>query len=192
MFKLLGFLLGSAASIIAIVLLLGIPEFHLTKPTDASWRYDAAVEKLKEKQPAVEHRENVDTTGIEEPPQVTEAEASVSYEDVVDEPLVAEDDVPQQMIDEPHYEEPVPMQDLPDAPGIATDASWYAFWNPFRSEIAARGFVAQLEKVTGLDYRIVKVKAGVYQVAFAYADDQERQVRLSQIQAATGLDLSGT
>ena len=84
-----------------------------------------------------------------------------------------------------------PLETLP-LPGFEEEASWYAFWNPFRSEMAARGVVTQLEKVTGLDYRIVKVKAGVYQVAFRYADDQQRQAKLSQIQAATGLDLSGT
>jgi hypothetical protein len=66
---------------------------------------------------------------------------------------------------------------------------WYSFWNPFRSEIAARGFVTQLEKVTGLDYRVVKVKTGVYEVAFAYDNDVERRTKLSQISAATGLDL---
>jgi hypothetical protein len=67
---------------------------------------------------------------------------------------------------------------------------WYSFWNPFRSEIAAKGFVSQLEEVTGLDYRIVKVKAGVYEVAFAYIDDTERTNKLEQISTATGLDLT--
>ena len=67
---------------------------------------------------------------------------------------------------------------------------WYSFWNPFRSEIAAQGFVSQLEEVTGLDYRIVKVKAGVYEVAFTYIDDTERTNKLEQISAATGLDLT--
>ncbi len=67
---------------------------------------------------------------------------------------------------------------------------WYSFWNPFRSEIAAKGFVSQLEEVTGLDYRIVKVEAGVYEVAFAYIDDTERTNKLEQISTATGLDLT--
>jgi hypothetical protein len=68
---------------------------------------------------------------------------------------------------------------------------WYAFWSPFRSEIAADGFVAQLQRTTGLDYRVVKLKPGVYEVAFAYADDDEIQSKLTQISTATGLDLSG-
>ena len=67
---------------------------------------------------------------------------------------------------------------------------WYAFWSPFRSEIAAAGFVDQLQRVTGLDYRVVKIKPGVYEVAFAYRSDDEITVNLSQISAATGLNLS--
>ena len=65
----------------------------------------------------------------------------------------------------------------------------FRFWSPFRSEIAASGFVDQLQRVTGLDYRVVKVKPGVYEVAFAYADDDEITINLSQITAATGLQL---
>jgi hypothetical protein len=76
-----------------------------------------------------------------------------------------------------------------DYPVIQDELQWYSFWNPFRSELAARGFVTQLEKVTGLDYRVVKVKTGVYEVAFAYDNDVERRTKLSQISAATGLDL---
>jgi hypothetical protein len=49
--------------------------------------------------------------------------------------------------------------------------------------------VDQLQRVTGLDYRVVKIKPGVYEVAFAYADDDEITVNLSQITAATGLQL---
>ncbi len=74
-------------------------------------------------------------------------------------------------------------------PAKIAEPSWFSFWNPFRSEIAANGFVAQLERVTGLDYRVVKVDSGVYEVAFPYFDDDERRNKLTQIAAATGLDL---
>ena len=50
---------------------------------------------------------------------------------------------------------------------------WYAFRSPFRSEIAANGFVARLQEKTGIDYRVVKVKTGVYEVAFAYTDEAD-------------------
>lgn len=66
---------------------------------------------------------------------------------------------------------------------------WYAFWSPFRTEIAATGFITRLQRVTGLDYRVVKIEAGVYEVAFAYSDDDEIMSNLSQISAATGLRL---
>ena len=59
----------------------------------------------------------------------------------------------------------------------------------FGSRIAADGFVRRLESVTGFDYRVVKVENGVYEVAFAYSDDQERDAMLSTIAAATGLEL---
>ena len=48
-----------------------------------------------------------------------------------------------------------------------SDENWYAFWSPFRSELAANGFVSKLQESTGIDYRVVKVKTGVYEVAFA-------------------------
>ncbi len=77
--------------------------------------------------------------------------------------------------------------DLPQA----NEANWYAFWSPFRSEIAANGFVAELQRTTGLDFRVVKLKPGVYEVAFAYLDDNDIQDKLRQIASATGLDMSG-
>ena len=49
-----------------------------------------------------------------------------------------------------------------------------------------------ITRVTGLDYRVVKVKTGVYEVAFAYADDDEIIANLSQLSAATGLQLPGS
>ena len=84
-----------------------------------------------------------------------------------------------------------PAEQLAEQPAAAPaePLQWYAFWSPFRSEVAANGFVDQLQRVTGLDYRVVKVKPGVYEVAFAYEDDQEITANLTQISAATGLQL---
>ena len=70
------------------------------------------------------------------------------------------------------------------------EPDWHAIWSPFRTEIAARGFVNRLESVTGLDFRVAKLRSGAYQVAFAYRDPAEVDVRLAEIAAATGLDLS--
>ena len=71
------------------------------------------------------------------------------------------------------------------------EPEWHAFWTPFRTEIAARGFISRLERVTGLDYRVLKTDRDRYQVAFSYASDDELDNKLSQISAATGLQLSG-
>ena len=85
------------------------------------------------------------------------------------------------------------MAALPQRPANAEPAAaptqWHAFWSPFGSRIAADGFVRRLESLTGFDYRVVKVENGVYEVAFAYADETERDTMLSTIAAATGLEL---
>jgi hypothetical protein len=174
MFRLLGFLIGSATAITIILLVLGIPEFNLTDPVNDQQRFDAAVEKLREKQQEVA---DVAKTMFDEEAAVDDGQDNI-------EP-VTEIALPESS-----------AQPLPDAsdfadyyPAIQDELQWYSFWNPFRSEIAARGFVTQLEKVTGLDYRVVKVRTGVYEVAFAFDSDVERQTKLSQISAATGLDL---
>ena len=69
---------------------------------------------------------------------------------------------------------------------------WHAFWSPFRSRVAANGFVAELSRVTGLDYRVVALKSGVYEVAFGYEDELEIDAKLATIRAATGLEIPGS
>ena len=191
MFRLLGFLIGSAAAMTIILLVLGVPEFHLTDPAIDQQRFDAAVEKLKEKQQEVASIAEDMTEDI----VVEVAESVGNVQDSVD--TVAERGLPETVArvaeGSPLSREAVDGFPAPDLAGVnpanQDESLWYSFWNPFRSEIAARGFVSQLEKVTGLDYRVVKVKTGVYEVAFAYGDDVERRMKLSHISAATGLDL---
>lgn len=192
MFRVLGFILGSAISVAGILLVLGVPEFHLSNFEANQERFDAALDKIRDKRPDIEKavddliagiRQRDDVPVTEQPPLDNELPET-------EKALPATNEVIAQ--DHPFdSERPVDLftegQDIFNA-----DRHWHEFWNPFRSEIAARGFVSQLEKVTGLDYRIVKVKAGVYQVGFAYANDAERHVKLSQISAATGLDLTQT
>ena len=74
---------------------------------------------------------------------------------------------------------------------VLASENWYAFWTPFRSELAATGFIAQLQRTTGLDYRVVKQEPGVYAVAFAYSDDSDIQGKLTTISTATGLEMPG-
>ena len=98
---------------------------------------------------------------------------------------------------EPDYEALVeqifaPTPEAETEPASVLDEKWYAFWSPFRSELAANGFVSKLQESTGIDYRVVKIKTGLYEVAFAYSDDEDIQEKLARISAATGLDMSDT
>ena len=173
MFRLLGFLIGSLTSIVIILLIIGMPRFNLNDQDSDQERYDAAIEKLRAKQQEIES-----VTG-----RLSEDVARVARTVDDDNEIVLPADVP----DEPP--EMTASTEVMTVPVPDDELSWYSFWNPFRSELAANGFVSQLEKVTGLDYRVVKVKSGVYEVAFAYHDDEERKTKLSQISLATGLEL---
>jgi hypothetical protein len=172
MFRILGFISGSAISIVGILLVLGVPKFNLSSFETDQARFDAALDKIREKRPAVE--ELVEVPVEEEPAIVAEPIAESVVKNVAENTLES-------------VEVPADPQDIFNA-----EQHWHEFWNPFRSEIAARGFVSQLEKVTGLDYRINKVEAGIYQVGFAYTSEDERRSKISLISAATGLDLPAT
>ncbi len=80
------------------------------------------------------------------------------------------------------------------APLVARDPPspqprWHVFWSPFRNELSARGFADRLEHLTGMDLQVTRVGPGRYQVAFRYLGDAERQSKLAEIAAMTGLRL---
>jgi hypothetical protein len=189
MFRLLGFVVGSASSIVIILLIVGLPNFNLSNKQFTQQQYDEAIEKLKAKQQAFE---TVAGRLTEDVARVTEAveEKFEPPTDVV--PTDIGNAAP--LAEDPLMVIPAPDQPLASEVNVGQDSEilWFSFWSPFRSALAANGFVSQLEKVTGIDYRVVKVKNGVYEVAFAYNDDTERHAKLSQISAATGLDLQGS
>jgi hypothetical protein len=164
MMRFVGVLVGSALAVAALVVFVGIPEFttesSVAEPTVITLPMRA--EAPVSAPPTIEPQE--------EPQEEVHAAADVTVEPVAEE-------APAEVVAEA----------LPATP--EESLHWYAFWSPFRSEVAANGFVDQLQRVTGLDYRVVKVKPGVYEVAFAYEDDQQITARLSQISAATGLQL---
>lgn len=171
--RVLGVLVGSALAVAALVVFVGIPEF-----TTESGVTETAVITLPMR-------------SASPPPQP----APASPADPAQQATVASE--PPDAAAAPEFE-PEPADGGRAVPDAATDTApeapaatlqWYAFWSPFRSEVAANGFVDQLQRVTGLDYRVVKVKPGVYEVAFAYENDQEITANLSQISAATGLEL---
>jgi hypothetical protein len=160
MMRFLGVLVGSALAVAALVVFVGIPEFT----TESSVPEPTVI--------TLPMRADAPIPVVEEAPE--EVPPATAF-DTPAEPVAAEAPA----------EKPA---ELPAAEPVEA-LQWYAFWSPFRSEVAANGFVDQLQRVTGLDYRVVKAKPGVYEVAFAYEDDQEITANLSQISAATGLQL---
>ena len=174
MIRLLGMLVGSALAVAALVMLIGIPRVQ-TESRHAPIG-DNGVIRLTDKTMAVAP----EPAPRQEPEPEPAPEAAAAPEAAPAEmPTVQAEPEPQ----------PVEQPPVEFVPTPAATPQWYAFWSPFRTEIAASGFVTQLQRVTGLDYRIVKVETGVYEVAFAYSDDDEIIGNLSQISAATGLQL---
>lgn len=193
MIRILGFLVGSAASIGMMLLLLGVPDINLSRPPSddaASASVSQTVEAVTTdlEAVAVETIEAV-SEFVDDLPATNPAEQQVAS-NTEDPELPAEElisDTSQIASFPPDPPEPGTATVIDDPP--QNDLRWHSFWNPFRSEIAANGFVGQLEKVTGLDYRVVKIKTGVYEVTFAYENDTERRTKLTQIASATGLEL---
>lgn len=174
MIRLMGILTGSAIAVGCLILTVGVPGFEATRgemalPADPVLRSEpslqAEVAENRETEPNI--HANVAALPDEPPPAAPDI-VSDSIPDIATEPMPVVEETP----------EPKERQ-------------WYAFWSPFRSEMAADGFVSQLQRTTGLDYRVVKLKPGVYEVAFAYSDDNDIQDKLTQISTATGLDLAG-
>ena len=172
MIRLLGVLVGSALAVVALVVFVGIPEFTATSNVT-----EEPVITLPMRPEAVVDADRATTSLPFAPVEAVEAVEETSHE----RPAAAQSIELDVLV-----EEPAP----PEPETIETMQQWYAFWSPFRSEIAAAGFVDRLQSVTGLDYRVVKVKPGVYEVAFAYNDDAEITINLSQISTATGLNLA--
>ena len=192
MYRLLGFCLGSIASVSALMFLIGWPDFHLSGDSDDADRYDMAVQKLKAKQRPAEPEVSEPTP----PPAAMETPPPAQNNKIA--AVAIDSDIPESTADAPPAETVAPTEMMDelmrtDPTGTevaaATAETWHTIWTPFRSHIAADGFVSRLESVTGLDYRVLQVKTGVYEVAFAYADQAELDLNLARISAATGLDL---
>ena len=196
MIRLLGFLVGAAVSIGIFLLILGMPDINLSKDLID----DQDIETVS--QVAKDLKTDLEAIAIEVVDEVTEqlAEQETKTKD-----QIAEDDLPpsEVLAEEAETEfSPITPEEaqiaefVPEPAATAelleptqSDLKWHVFWNPFRSRLAAEGFVGQLEKVTGLDYRVVKIKSGVYEVTFAYENDDERRDKMSLIASSTGLDL---
>jgi hypothetical protein len=180
MLRLIGILVGSALAVGLLIIALGVPEFS---------------------QPEIEPVQTVSVplpdAAPPQPPVAADEPAEEPHVEAVAEPEppgpALTDAETEALIEQIFAPEPAPGIALPEetTPPVAVEDHWYAFWSPFRSELAANGFVSKLQQTTGMDYRVVKVKTGVYEVAFAYTDDSDVQEKLARISAATGLDMSG-
>ena len=193
MIRLMGILTGSAIAVGFLIVTIGLPQFSAA-PAEPLPRFEPVVEATPAPQPVVTAlaesqavTNDVDTLADElptapadEPPTAPDEEPPTAPDDEL--PAMAAD-----VVAETQAALPPPVPEPPRT----DEARWYSFWSPFRSEIAADGFVAELQRTTGLDYRVVRLKPGVYEVAFAYSDENDIQDKLTRISSATGLDLSG-
>lgn len=195
MIRLLGAITGSALALATLLVVIGIPQFK-TEPAAS----ETAIVTLPRPTSPVDTGDDVsDMTDVDvavEPPEASAANTNVIAGGAAIETAVTAVDVAAienetRPVSPPVAEsrDEVLLPAVESRPALDTPQSWYAFWSPFRSELAANGFVAQLQSVTGLDYRVVRVKPGVYEVAFAYEDDADITTNLTQITAATGLEL---
>jgi hypothetical protein len=156
MFRIAGIVAGSALAVVAMLLLLGVPQLATREP----------MAKATPPKP-VPQSQNSPT----ERPLDTSPETSVA-------------EIP--------FQEPTAVENVVLAEQAVPETQWHSFWSPFSSQIAANGFVSRLESVTGFDYRVVKIRTGVYEVAFAYTEETERLDKLSAIATTAGLELPDT
>ena len=198
MLRLIGILIGSALAIGFLIVVLGVPQFAGPDETDPVGGGLPATEPVVDDLPATDPEPVGGGLPATDPEPVGGGLPATDPEPVggglpatdaepVGGGLPATDAETLVLIDQ-IFE---PATEFPgEQPAV--DENWYAFWSPFRSEIAANGFVSRLQETTGIDYRVVKVKTGVYEVAFAYSDDADIQDKLARISSATGLDMSGS
>ena len=169
MMRIVGILCGSAISVSVLIIALGVPEFTLQPKTTP----EVAANSVGQPEPDPV----IETIRITESPTTVEPTAKTVAEPAVE-----------------AYKEPViePMTEMAvESPPPQTQSEhWYAFWSPFRSELAANGFVSQLQRTTSMDYRVVRLKPGLYEVAFLYEGEDDIETKLVAISAATGLEMA--
>ena len=169
MVRIVGILCGSAISVSVLIIALGVPELTL--------------------QPKTTPEVVANSVGQPEPNPVMETiritESPTTVEPVVE--TVAE---PAAEADKEPVIEPTTEMAVESPPPQSQSEHWYAFWSPFRSELAANGFVSQLQRTTSMDYRVVRLKPGVYEVAFLYEGEDDIETKLVAISAATGLEMA--
>jgi len=66
---------------------------------------------------------------------------------------------------------------------------WQVFWSPFQSEIAAKGFAAQIAKISGVAIQVIKQNTLQYMVAYPYTTPEERIRHAETIEKAFGMSI---
>jgi hypothetical protein len=166
MIRIVGILCGSAIAIAVMIIALGMPKFMPESDDPVPPPLADVVEELPAAAVNI-----VEPDAANSPTQPPESVPAVIPETVAESEPMAEP--------EPEFQ--------PEATPPAEN--WFAFWSPFRSELAANGFISQLQRTTGLDYRVVRLKPGAYEVAFAYDAASDIAPKLAAISAATGLEM---
>jgi hypothetical protein len=198
MVKLIGFLVGSA---LAAAVLLAVVEggvwWHVLTPPPPSAAFETppaprtgveprAMESAAETPEAA--AETLESAADADPPDVVEDPAlqllAASSETVAHAgaglgPLAPAE--PTLEIPPPDW--PTPLVFAPSQQG------WTPIWQPFLSELSARGFAHRLSRLTDFDYRVSRIAAGRYQVELAYDSAEERNALLARIESITGLSL---
>ena len=175
MFRLMGFLSGAAVAI-AILAVMTDPPLREQAATIVAEGTAAAADLIDER---------LDEHGDEQESAVEPDLAGAAEPPTPEEPAK----VPEQAGRPPF--EPVPTTTDVD-PTQDGAVSWQPVWKAFRSEISARGFAGRLAHLTDQDYRVRRVAPWSYQVELAYTDERQRDAVLDEIQANTGLGLTGT
>ena len=185
MLRLIGILVGSALAIAALLFTLGTPR-------SGSVSDQQSLGLVSEPETNAQVIDSVDSRAPKFPDEGLLSDPESVSSETDPEPEEPEHAPDAALVEQLFVPEASRELVLPTEPEPAIEEHWYAFWSPFRSEIAANGFVAKLQESTGIDYRVVKVRTGVYEVAFAYTDDADVEDKLHRISSATGLELSGS
>ena len=75
------------------------------------------------------------------------------------------------------------------APTTFQEPRSHLFWNPFRSEPAAKGFADRLSTATDVAVVVTQEGPANYRVGFNYRNDAERRALIERIETVTGLEL---
>lgn len=182
MFRLLGFLTGVLLTASAILLLLGPDAAQRLEQEISSLLAQSGITGVSAQHPAPAH-EQLDLSGPTEsapvPPEANQSRSPAAYSDTSTTVSAVE--------------EPGTTVDFTE-PGSASgsNSQQTLFWQPFRSQYAAGGFAARLQRATGVDVEVVQLAPGDVRVALRHQDEEQKQLLVARIESITGLDISAS